>query len=135
VAGGIDDAVGAGLAAEPAEHLRMDDAEAGAGQHRDRQLCYHRHMQGHPIARFEPAEISQQRGEFVDPDVQLLIGDMLYRFIFQFRHEMNRSFVFVSGQMAIDAVVAGVDLTADIPFPERGIAGIERLIPPLIPIE
>src|SRR5215469_176756 len=37
--------------------------------------------------------------------------------------------------MAIDAIVAGVDFSADIPFPERGIASIKSLIPTLIPIQ
>jgi hypothetical protein len=37
--------------------------------------------------------------------------------------------------MSIDAVVAGVDLSADEPFPERRIARVERLVPFLVPGE
>ena len=132
---GIDDPVGAGPAAEAAEDLAMDDTEPGASQHRDRELRHHGHMQRHPIARFQSAEIPQQGGKFVYPDIQLLIGDMLYRFVFRFRDKMNRGFILVLHQMAIDTVVARIDPTADIPFPKRRIAGIERFFPTLIPIE
>src|SRR5216683_3521302 len=135
MAAGIDDPVGAGLAAEAAEHLRMDDAEPGASQHGDRQLCHHRHVKGRSITRLQPAEISQQGSEFIDPDIQLLIGDVLYRLVFQFGDEMDGGLVLALRQMAIDAVVASVDPTADIPFPERSIASIESLFPRFIPIQ
>src|SRR5260370_42434202 len=37
--------------------------------------------------------------------------------------------------MAVDAVVAGVELAADEPFPEGRIGGVESLAPGLVPIE
>ena len=43
-AAGVGDPVPASGAAEPAEHLRVNDAQPGAGQHGDRQLGHHRHV-------------------------------------------------------------------------------------------
>ncbi len=131
----VDDAVGAGLAAEPAEHLAVNDPEPGAGEHRDRQFGDHRHVQGRAVARLQPAEIFEQRGEFVHPNIELLIGNVLDRLVFQFRDEMDGGLVLVLRQVAVDAVVTGVDPAADIPPPERGVAGIERFVPGLVPIE
>src|SRR5580700_6699669 len=37
--------------------------------------------------------------------------------------------------MTIDAVVAGVKFSADKPFPERGIGGVESFVPSLVPVE
>ena len=39
------------------------------------------------------------------------------------------------GKMAVHAVVASVELSADEPFPEGRIAGVKRLAPGLVPIE
>jgi hypothetical protein len=64
-----------------------------------------------------------------------LIGDVLDRFVFQFRDEMDRGLVLILSEMAIDAIIAGVDLAADIPLPERSIAGVERLVPAFVPIQ
>ena len=57
----IGDAVAARRAAEAAEDLRVDDAEAGAGQHRHGQLGNHRQVEGHPVAGLQPGEVAQQR--------------------------------------------------------------------------
>src|SRR6516165_4759149 len=37
--------------------------------------------------------------------------------------------------MAIDAVVTGIELTADEPSPERRMTGVKRYIPALVPVE
>jgi hypothetical protein len=50
IALGIDDTVRRGLATEAAEDLRVNDAEPGAGEHRDRKLRHHWHVQRHPVA-------------------------------------------------------------------------------------
>src|SRR5579863_6408004 len=39
------------------------------------------------------------------------------------------------GEMAVNAVVAGIEFPADEPFPERGIRSVERFAPGLVPIE
>ena len=52
-----------------------------------------------------------------------------------FGDEVNRRLVLVLGEMAIDTVITGIDSTADKPFPERRMAGVERNIPGLVPVE
>ena len=47
---------------EPAEHDRMDRADAGAGEHRDRRLGHHRHVDQHAVA-LDDAEPRQHAGE------------------------------------------------------------------------
>ena len=71
----VGDPVAAGVAAEPAEHLGVDHPEPGAGEHRHGQFGDHRQVEGNPVTGPEAAEVAQQRGEFVHPAVQLLIGD------------------------------------------------------------
>jgi hypothetical protein len=48
---------------------------------------------------------------------------------------MNRRLVFVFGEMAIDAVIAGVDPAADKPSPEGRIARIKRDVPRPVPVK
>jgi hypothetical protein len=76
-AAGVDDAVGAGGAAETAEHLGMDDAQAGTGQHGDGQFGNHGHVQGDAVAAFQAGKIPEQGGEFIHPHIEFLIGDVL----------------------------------------------------------
>ena len=45
------------VAGEPAEHLGVDHPEPGAGQHGDRQLRDHGHVQGDPVAGLSAAEV------------------------------------------------------------------------------
>src|SRR5207302_5660506 len=127
--------VGTGLAAEAAEYLRVDDSEPRAGEHGNRQLRHHRHVQRDAVASLQPAEVAQQSGELVDPDVQFLVGDVLDRLVFRFRYEMDRGLVPVLRQMPIDAVVRGIDFSADEPAPERRLAAIEDLVPLPVPVE
>ena len=49
--------------------------------------------------------------------------------------EVKCSLVLVLGQMAIDAIVTGVDPAADEPPPERRIARVQRDVPSLVPFE
>ena len=49
----VQDAVANGIAAESAENDAVDDPEAGAREHRDRQLRDHREIQEDTVARFE----------------------------------------------------------------------------------
>jgi hypothetical protein len=48
---------------------------------------------------------------------------------------MDRSFVFVFGQVPVNAVIADIELAAYKPFPERGITGIKRGMPGFIPVQ
>ena len=112
------------LAAEPAEHLRVDDAQPRARQHGDRQLRDHRHVQGDPVTGLEAQAAEQSRG-FIDPVVQLLIGDRYVPLGFRLGHEDEGRLVAVLLQVTVDAIVRRVDLAAHEPLPERRVAGIE----------
>ncbi len=92
-------------------------------------------MQGHPVARLQAAEIAQQGRELVDAYEKLLIGEVLYRLVLRLGHEMDRRLVPVAGEVAIHAVVTRVDLAADKPAPERGMAGVERRLPVFVPVK
>jgi len=123
------------VAAEAAEHLRVNHAEPRAGEHRNGQLRHHGHLQRYPVARLQAAEVAQDGSEFVDADEKLLIRDVLDRLVFRLGHEMDRCLVLVPGEVAIDAVVASIDLAADEPAPEGRIAGVKGPFPVLVPVE
>ena len=59
---------------ESAEHHRMDGADARAGEHGDRRLRHHRHVEDHAVAFFD-AEIAQHAGEHLRLGQQAMIGD------------------------------------------------------------
>ena len=128
---GIDDTVSRGLATEAAEDLRVNDAESGAGEHRDRKLRHHRHVQRHSVALLQTAEVSQQRCNLVYAHVEFLVGYVLDGFVLRLGDEVDRRLVFVLGEMAIDAIITGVDPAADKPSPERRITRVEREVPDL----
>jgi hypothetical protein len=64
-----------------------------------------------------------------------LVGDVLDGFVLRLGDEVDRGLVLVLGEMAIDAVVTGVDSATDEPPPERRIARVERDVPGLVPVE
>src|SRR5882762_2026999 len=134
-AAGIGGAQAAGFAAEPAEDDGVHDSEPGAGQHGDRQLRNHGHVDGDAIAGFQPGKIAEHRGNFIHALVELLVGDDSGGFAFRLGDEDQRGFVLVFSEMAVNAVVAGVEFAADEPFPEGRVARVERLAPGLVPIE
>jgi len=113
----------------------VDDAEAGAGEHGDGQLGDHGHVDGDAVAGFEFGEIAEHGGNFVHTFVELLIGDHYGWFVFRFGDENQSGFVLVFGEMAVNAIVAGVEFPADEPFPERRIGSVEGFAPGLVPIE
>ena len=132
---GIGDAVRRGLATEAAENLRVNDAEPGAREHRDRKLGHHRHVQRHSVAFLQTAEVSQQRGDLVHAHEEFLVSDVLGSLLLRFRNEVDRRLVLVLGEMAIDAIITCVDPAADEPSPERWIARVEHNVPDPIPVE
>ena len=134
-AAGVRNAFATGSTAESAKHHRVNDPQPGTGQHRNRQLRHHGHMNGDAVTRFESGKVSEQGGQLIHPDVKFLIGDGQMRFIFRFRHKDEGRFVFILLEMAINTVVGGIDLAAHKPFPARGIAGIQRGMPILVPIQ
>jgi hypothetical protein len=92
-------------------------------------------VDGDAVAGFELREITEHSSNFVHAFVELLIRDDYGWLVFRFRDENQRGFVPVFGKMAVDAVVAGVELAADEPFPERRVGSVEGLAPGLVPIE
>ena len=67
------DAVAQRLRGEAAEDDAVDRADAGAGEHRDRQLGDHRQVDRDPVALLD-AVLAQHVGEAADLRVQLLVG-------------------------------------------------------------
>ena len=135
VAGGIGGAQAASLAAEAPKHNRVNHSQAGAGQHGDRQLGNHRHMNGDAVSALQAAEIAQQRREFIHSHIEFAIGDGYGRFGFRLRYKDQSGFVLVLGEVPVHAVVRGVDLAAHEPLPERRIAGVKRGVPVLVPAQ
>ncbi len=113
----------------------MNHPEPGTRQHGNRQLRNHRKVQRHAIAGLETGEITQHRRNFVDPRPKLLIGNRLVSLILGFRCEDQRRFIPVFGQMPVNTVVAGVELSAHEPLPERRVAGIQGGMPVLVPAQ
>ncbi len=60
---------------EAAEYDRVDRADARAGEHRDRRLGYHRHVDRNPIAFFR-AQRLERVCESTDAFVQFAVGDL-----------------------------------------------------------
>ena len=80
-AGGQDDlrlgVVDAGrqlLGGEAAEHHRMHGADARAGQHGDRRLRHHRHVEDDAVALLDP-EVPQHAGEHLGLGQQPVVAD------------------------------------------------------------
>ena len=59
---------------EPTEHHRMHRADPRAGEHCDRRLGHHRHVDQHPVA-LHHTEPGQRPGEARDAVAQLAIGE------------------------------------------------------------
>ena len=120
-AGGGDDELRLGVVdagrelrrGEAAEHDGMDRAEPRAGEHGDRRLRDHRHVEDDAVALADAA-ILQHRGERLHLGQQLAVADPPLR-------AGDRAVVDDRGRVgplrgvAVDAVAAGVALRADEP--------------------
>ena len=117
----VDDRVGR----EAAEDHRVRRADAGAGQHRHRQLGDHRHVDGDPVA-LGHAEARQRVGEPAHLVVEVGVGD---------RAGVARLALPVVGDLvapagldvAVEAVVADVERAADEP-PGEGQVPLEHRV-------
>jgi hypothetical protein len=89
----------------------------------------------HPVALFRTAEVSQQRGDLRLRALEFLVSDVLDGFVLRFGDKVDRCLVLVLGEMAIDAVITGVDSATDEPSPERRLARVERDVPDPVPVE
>ena len=131
----VGDPGAAGIAAEAAEDLRVDDAKPGAGEHRHRQLGDHRHVQRHPVTRLEPAEVPQQRRELVHPVVEVAVGDGDVVRRLRLRNPDQGRLVAIGGDVPVHAVVGGIQPAAGKPLPVRRIAGVQDRVPFLVPAQ
>ena len=130
---GVVDAHGQLSGGEAAEHHRVDGAEAGAGQHRHHRFGNHRHVDDDPIAALDP-EAGEHAGEAGDLALQLGIADAAdgvgHRAVIDDRGLVAAALL----DMAIDGVVAGVELAAGEPAVERRPAVVEHRVPRLRPV-
>ena len=111
------DAVLDALAAEAAEDHAMHRADARAGEHGDRRLRNHRHVNEDAVA-FLAAIALQHIGKQADFAVKLLVGEDAPFAGFAFPDD-GGLVAARTGEMPIEAVFADVELAADKPLGER----------------
>ena len=124
---GVVDASHEAVRAERAEHDRVDSADPRAGEHGDGQLRDHLHVDANAVAFFD-AQILQRIGGLLHLDLQLRVG-VSAAFVRVVAFPNERGVVALAiVYVAVDAVVAGVELAADeplnlrlviVPFAER----------------
>src|SRR6185503_10679369 len=125
-------AVAERLGAEAAEDDAVGRADPGAGEHRDRELGDHGHVERDAVA-LPDAERLESVGEAADLAVELLVGQRPLLAGLAFPQD-RRLVAPCGGEMAVEAVVSHVRLRADEPFRERQLP-VEDLLPGLEPVE
>jgi hypothetical protein len=124
------DAVFDRLRAEPAKDDAVHRADARARQHGHGGLRHHGHVNDDAILRLHALGL-EHIGEAANFAVKLLIGEgaLVARFAFK----NNRGLVLArAGQMAVETVLADIELAADEPFCKRRLP-VEHLGPLLLP--
>ena len=129
----IDQPVPQGLGREAAEHHRMGGADAGAGQHGDRRLRHHRHVESHQIALADSQGL-EGIGRLAHLGVELAVGEgaAVTRFPLP---DQGRLFGAGPRQVAIETVEAEICGAALEPAGEGGVAPIEHGVERLEPVE
>ncbi len=128
----VGDAVHQRVGREPSEDDRMRRADAGAGEHRDRQLRTHAHVDGDAVALFH-AQALQDVGELLHFLEQFGVGDVTNLARLAFPNE--RGFAALAGQhVAIEAVVGEVDFAAAEPLHPRRVP-LQHRVPGLEPVQ
>ncbi len=107
------------------EHDRMHRADPSAGEHRDRRLGDHRHVDDHAVAVLD-AGGPQCSGELRDLIAQLAIGVPPDRVGHRRVVDQRRLIGAATGHVAIERVVTRVQLAACEPAVERGAAVVEN---------
>ncbi len=129
---------GEGVGGEAAEDDRVRCADARAGQHRHDGLGDHRHVDRDPVAGGD-AEVGQRVGGLADEVLQLGVGDralVLGGVVDRLADEVEGDLVAASGlDVAVDAVVGGVELAADEPLRERRVVPVQDAVPAGVPRE
>ena len=113
---GIVDAVGECIRRKAAEHHAVRSAEAGAGEHGDRHLRDHRHINGHAVALGD-AERLQGVGGLLHLSQQIVVGHgaTVARLTDPVEGDLLAT---ASGNVPIDAVLRHVELTVIKPLRE-----------------
>ena len=114
---------------KPAEHDRMDRADAGAGQHRERRLGHHRHVDQHAVA-LDDAEARQHAGQTRDLVAQLAIGEMPDLPGDRAVPDQRDPLAPTCRDMAVEGIPAGVEPAAGKPAVRRA-AGCRRARGPI----
>ena len=121
------------LAEKAAEHDRVSGSNARAGLHRNHDLDRHRHVDQDAVA-FLDAVVLQRIRELADFLVQVAVGDLRDGAVVGL--EDDRDLVGVAvGQIAIEAVVRGVQLTVGEPLVEGSVRLVEDLSEGLGPVD
>ena len=132
----VDDAVGDGRGREAAEDHRMNSADAGAGEHRDRQLRHHAHVDGHDVALLHaeaPQRVGAAGGLREQVGVAPGLDDGLAAGIKSLFLPHDRGLVAEAGvDLAVEAVHAQVGLGAAEPHRVGGVPA-EHAVPLLVP--
>ncbi len=119
---GVDDAVGEGVGGEPPEHHGVHRPDAGAGQHRHRQLRDHPHVDGDAVAPLH-SQRAQGVGELAHLFVQVPIGDVAG--VAGLAHPVIGDLVALRVEVTIEAVVGEVELAVGEPLVEGGLGVVE----------
>ena len=129
---GVLDPVAQRVGGEAAEHDRVRRADAGAGEEGGRQLRHHPEVDVDAVALAD-AELLQRVGEPAHVVEQLRVGDGAG--VARLTLPVVRDLVAVPGlDVAVEAVVRGVELPADEPLREREVP-VEDRVPLLVPVE
>ena len=120
------------LGREAAEDHRVRRADPGAGQHRDRQLGDHRHVDRDAIAGLD-AELEQRIGGLAHLALEVGVGDRPG--VAGLADPVIGDLVAEAAlDVAVDAVVGDVELAADEPLRERQVP-LERRVEVLDPVD
>ncbi len=110
---GVEDAAAQRLGGEAGEDHRVDRADARAGEHGVGELGDHRQVDAHPVA-LAHAEAQEDVGDAGDVVLQVAVGDVavLARLV---AGPDDGGLLALRGEVAVDAVVAGVQAPAGVP--------------------
>ena len=129
----IDQTITQRISREAAEHHRVGSTDAGTGQHGDRRLRHHRHVERHEVALAD-AQRFERVGRLAHLGMQLAIGEGAGIAGFAFPNE-GRFVGTGASEMAIKAVGAEVGGAAFKPAGKGRIAPIEHRVKRLKPMK
>src|SRR5450830_1374462 len=122
---GVDDALLQGLGGKAAEDDGVGGADAGAGLHGGHAFDRHRHVDDDPVALLDAARL-ETVGEFADALVQFAVAGAGDAAVVGFEDDGGFFGVAVL-QVAVEAVVGGIQLAVAEPFIERRVRLVEGL--------